>query len=162
MYEACASGELIEAAGDRHLWTEKYSGTLDDVFDIQEQVSRSIVEALELTLSPEVERRTAKRPIDNVHAYECYMRARQETWRFTEEGLARALELIRRGLKLAGDNAVLYAAMGTAYWQYINIVIRIDLDADDAVDLENRLFDDWFSGIMAETRQLLGYSEERL
>jgi non-specific serine/threonine protein kinase len=56
-----------------------------------------------------------------VHAYECYLRARQETWRFSEKGLERALELIRHGLELAGENAVLLAARGAVYWQYINI-----------------------------------------
>jgi non-specific serine/threonine protein kinase len=115
------TAQLIEGASDRHLWAQKYSGTLEDVFDIQEQVSRSIVEALALELSPEDDRRLAERPIENVHAYECYLRARQETWRFCEEGLERALELIRSGLELAGDNAVLFAARGTVYWQYINI-----------------------------------------
>ena len=49
------TAQLIDAASDEHLWTEKYDGVLGDVFGIQETVSRSIVEALELHLSPEEE-----------------------------------------------------------------------------------------------------------
>ena len=43
------TAQLIEAATDAHLWADKYTGTLDDVFDLQEKLSRSIVEALKMT-----------------------------------------------------------------------------------------------------------------
>jgi len=44
--------QLIDASSDAHLWVDKYSGTLDDVFDIQKKVSQSIVKALKLKLTP--------------------------------------------------------------------------------------------------------------
>jgi TolB-like protein len=47
------TAQLIDAVNDAHLWAEKYSGTLDDVFEIQEKVSRSIVKALKLMLTSE-------------------------------------------------------------------------------------------------------------
>ena len=47
------TAQLIDAADDVHLWADKYSGSLEDVFDIQERVSRAIVKALHVTLSPE-------------------------------------------------------------------------------------------------------------
>ena len=118
------TAQLIDAANDVHLWAEKYSGTMDDVFDIQEKVSRSIADALKLKLSPEENEKIADRPIENVKAYECYLQARQEIWRFTEEGLERALLLLQNGLKIIGENALLYAAMGTAYWLYVNAGIK--------------------------------------
>jgi adenylate cyclase len=46
MNNLCITAQLIDALSDAHLWAEKYSGTLDDVFDIQEKVSRSINHAL--------------------------------------------------------------------------------------------------------------------
>ena len=118
------TAQLIDAESDVHLWAEKYSGTMDDVFDIQEKVSRSIADALKVELSPKEQEKIAERPIGNVQAYECYLQARQEIWRFTEESLERALELIQNGLQLVGDNALLYAAMGTAYWLYVNAGIK--------------------------------------
>jgi serine/threonine protein kinase len=114
------TAQLIDAADDVHLWAEKYSGSLEDVFDIQERVSRAIVKALQITLSPDEDRRVAERPIQDVRAYECYLRARHEIWRFTQEGLERALALLRTGLEMVGDNALLYGTLGTAYWQHIN------------------------------------------
>src|SRR5262249_53828722 len=101
-------------------------GKLEDVFDIQETISRKIVDALKMRLSPQEERRLAERPISNVHAYDCYLRAQREIYEFTEEGLDRALSLIRTGLNVAGDNELLYAAMGHVYWQYINAAIKSD------------------------------------
>ena len=70
------TAQLIEGSRDEHLWAEKYGGTLEDVFAIQEKLAREIVGALRVTLTP-VEARRMKRTIDNVEAYDCYLRARQ-------------------------------------------------------------------------------------
>src|SRR6185503_2018528 len=50
------TAQLIDVESDAHLWAEKYSGTVDDVFDLQEKLSRQIVEALQITLSPPEDR----------------------------------------------------------------------------------------------------------
>ena len=115
------TAQLIDAESDAHIWAEKYSGTLDDVFDVQEKVSRSIVDALKLRLTPEEKQRMAERPIDNVAAYECYLRANHEIWRFREDSLDRAVQNLQNGLDIIGDNALLYSGMAWAYWQYVNI-----------------------------------------
>jgi serine/threonine-protein kinase len=72
------TAQLIDAGCDAHVWAGKFSGTLDDVFDIQETVSREIVDALKVQLTPEEDRRMAARPIDNVTAYDSYLRAIEE------------------------------------------------------------------------------------
>jgi serine/threonine protein kinase/Flp pilus assembly protein TadD len=68
------TAQLIDALADAHLWAEKYSGALEDVFEIQEQVSRAIVESLRVTLSPEEERRISERPTESLEAYDDYLR----------------------------------------------------------------------------------------
>lgn len=118
------TAQLIDAANDAHLWAEKYSGTLDDVFDIQEKVSRSIVNALKLKLSPEEKQRITERPIDNVVAYEYWLKASAEITKFTEKALDRALRYLQNALDMMGDNAYLYVGMGFAYWNYVNIGIK--------------------------------------
>jgi serine/threonine protein kinase/Tfp pilus assembly protein PilF len=120
------TAQLIDAAKDTHLWAEKYSGTLDDVFDIQEKVSRMIVEALKLKLSPNENKKIYEHLIENVQAYECYLWARHEYWRFTKEGLDRALQYLQNGLKILGENELLFVAMGIVYWQYHNAGIDPD------------------------------------
>jgi serine/threonine protein kinase len=118
------NAQLIDVARDSNLWAEKYSGTLADVFDIQERVSNSIVNLLKLKLSREEALRIAEHPIDNIRAFECYLRARQEVMRFTEEGLNRALQYLQQAVEVVGENAVLNAGIGYVYWQYVNLGIK--------------------------------------
>lgn len=118
--------QLIDILNDTHIWAEKYSGTLEDVFDIQEKVSRSIVDALQLKLSPEEEQKLAKRPIKNIQAYECYLRSRQESWLFTPDALERAIGYLQNGLDIIGENALLYAGMGYVYSQCVNMGLEME------------------------------------
>jgi len=115
------TAQLIEATSDAHLWAEKYSGKLDDVFDIQEKVSRSIIEALKLKLSPEENRRMSERPIENVPAYELYLKAYAEIFKFNEEAIDRAIRYLQNALNIIGDNALLHSGLALAYWNLVNI-----------------------------------------
>jgi TolB-like protein/cytochrome c-type biogenesis protein CcmH/NrfG len=112
------TAQLIDAEADAHLWAETFDGNIDDVFAIQERISRVIVSALQLRLSTEEDRRLRTRPIDNIHAYECYLRARQQGWRWRKDAIDQAIQLLRNGLAIVGDNARLYAALGIAYLHY--------------------------------------------
>jgi TolB-like protein/Flp pilus assembly protein TadD len=112
------TAQLIDARTDDHMWADTYDGTVEDVFAIQERLARVIVEALELRLTADEERRLAERPIGDVHAYECFLRARHEAWRWRKDAIDHAVHLLRNGLEIIGDNARLYAALGFAYLQY--------------------------------------------
>ena len=112
------TARLIDAAADTLLWTDTWDGSLEDVFAMQERLARVIVDALQVRLTVEEDRRLALRPIDNLHAYECYVRARQEAWRWRRDAIDHAIQLLRNGLALVGDNARLYAALGHAWLQY--------------------------------------------
>jgi TolB-like protein/Flp pilus assembly protein TadD len=115
------TAQLVDARADAPLWAEKFSGTLDDVFDIQERLSRQIVDALRLRLTPTEDRRIAERPIADVRAYEFYLLARQQIWSFTKPSLDRALQLVRQAQDIVGENELLLAAEGLIYWQYVNV-----------------------------------------
>jgi len=110
------TAQLIDVENDEHLWAEKYTGTMDDVFAIQEKLSRTIVEALKVQLTSEEDRGIAEKPIDNAQAYDCYLRARHEYSRATREGVETALRCLDEGLEIVGPNALLYAAKGYAYF----------------------------------------------
>jgi adenylate cyclase len=88
---------------------------VDDVFDLQERLSRQIVEALRITLTPPEDQEIAERPIADIRAYEYYQRARQEYYRYTAEGMAAARALAEHGLQVAGPNEALYGMLGTVY-----------------------------------------------
>jgi non-specific serine/threonine protein kinase len=97
---------------------------MDDVFDIQEKVSRSIVDALKLKLTPEETEHLAERPIPSAMAFEFYLRARQEILKWSETGLDNALRYLRNGIEIVGENALLYAGMAYVYFQYFNLGIK--------------------------------------
>jgi serine/threonine protein kinase len=116
--------QLIRAADDAHIWAEKYDRKLESVFQVQDEISMAIVEALELKLTSQEERGISKQPIDNVAAYECYLKAYHEISRFDERSVDRALRNLQDGITIIGDNALLYAGMAYAYYQYVNIGAR--------------------------------------
>jgi TolB-like protein/tetratricopeptide (TPR) repeat protein len=106
------SAQLIDAANDTQLWSDKYSGTLDDVFDLQERVSRQIVHALDVTLTADEDRRLSTRPIGDARVYDLYLRARHEMHRMTAESIARTAALLEEGLRLAPGSPLLEVAKG--------------------------------------------------
>jgi len=113
------TAQLIDALNDSHLWAEKYSGTLDDVFNIQEKVSQSIGEALKIKLLPEEKQKILVRPIDSFQVYDIHIKAQNALLTATDDGLRRALHYINKGLEITGDNEILYADMGHVYMYYI-------------------------------------------
>ena len=110
------TAQLIDGTTDVQLWSEKYSGTLDHVFEIQEKLSRSIVAALKVQLTTGENEKLTKRPIANLRAYECYLQAKKEYATNSKEGLDRALFLTREALQLEGDNELLFGTMASIYY----------------------------------------------
>lgn len=108
------TAQLIDAHTDAHLWAEKYSGTMDDVFDVQERVSREIVAALDVTLTPDEDRRLRDRPIADVRAFELYLQARQELRRWGPEAIDRASKLLSQAVEIEGETPPLRALMAWA------------------------------------------------
>ena len=116
--------ELVEAKSDSPIWSEKYSGTVADVFGIQEEIARKIVAALEVKLTDTEERQVAERPIEDVVAYDCYLRARQELYVWTADSQGRAARLVDDALEIVGENPLLLATKGQILWNNVNVMIR--------------------------------------
>ncbi|MEN8249862.1 MAG: hypothetical protein ABFS32_13095, partial [Bacteroidota bacterium] len=118
------TAQLIDALTDAHIWAEKYTGTLGDIFDIQEKVSYDIVAALKLKLTTEEKTKIASRPIDDFEAYDFYLKAYQAFWVGTEEALDSALKYLQHAAEIIGDNSLLFSAMSLIYIQYVNVGIK--------------------------------------
>jgi hypothetical protein len=99
---------------------------LDDIFDIQEKVSRAIVDGLKLQLTPEETRKITERPITNLRAYECYLRATSALDRATESSINEAIRNLELALQIVGENVMLYYGMGYSYWWLANIGVSIE------------------------------------
>jgi eukaryotic-like serine/threonine-protein kinase len=88
--------QLVNAESGYHLWSETYDRQLEDVFAIQDEISRAIVEALKLQLGSAVDQLVV--PTKNLEAYNLYLKGRFFFFRFTEPGLRKSLELFQHVL----------------------------------------------------------------
>jgi eukaryotic-like serine/threonine-protein kinase len=128
------TAELIEASSDAPLWSEKYSGTVADVFGIQEEIALKIVSALKIKLTDSGEQRAVSRPIENVVAYDCYMRARQEMYNWIPAAQVRANRLVDEALGIVGENSLLLATKGQIVWNKVNTMMDPDEKYLDQAD----------------------------
>jgi TolB-like protein/DNA-binding winged helix-turn-helix (wHTH) protein/Tfp pilus assembly protein PilF len=76
--------QLIETRGKLALWGERYSGDVNDIFDIQDQLTASVITALQVELAPEDQAHLAARPTASVAAYDAYLRGVEEHGRRSE------------------------------------------------------------------------------
>jgi serine/threonine protein kinase len=118
------TAQLVNVVNGYHLWSESYDRRLEDIFKIQDEISTAIVNALQLKLTFQEAQRLSEHPIDNVKAYECYLKAERQILRYDEKSLDSAFAYLKTGLDIMGDNAQLYAGMAYACWQYVNMGIR--------------------------------------
>ena len=100
------TAELVDSVTDTPVWAEKFSGTMEDVFDVQERVAREIVTALGVTLSSDEDRRLAVREIQDVRAFELYLQARQEL-RGMGVAVERGRALLDQAIAIEGRTAPL-------------------------------------------------------
>ena len=131
------TAQLVEAATDTPLWAEKYSGTMDDVFDVQERVSRAIVSALQVQLSVSENVRLSARPIQNVRAFELYLQARNELRR-TGASRSRAGALIQLAIDIEGESPPLRALRAFMWFSEVRAGLNADLAPLDATEAEAR------------------------
>jgi len=117
------TAQLINVADGYHIWSNTYDRKLDDVFAIQDEISSAIVNALQLELTPQEQQKISEHPIDNVMAYECFLKASRQIYRFEEKSIDSAVVYLRTAIDIMGDNAELYAGMAHAYYMYANIGI---------------------------------------
>jgi len=110
------TAQLIDAGDEIHLWSDRYDGTFEDVFDFQEQMARSITENLCERLGIPTEPAAPKVSIGDVQAYDYLLQARQLLYRFEADDVRVALEFLGDALEIAGDNVLIYAGMGEAYF----------------------------------------------
>ena len=101
---------------DSTRWSELYSGTVGDLFRIQDEIARSVAEELAIQLSPSGP--AADDGPEDPRVVESYLRARYETLKFSKDGLQQASQLLANGLDLVGPNARLLGALGHAYAKY--------------------------------------------
>jgi serine/threonine-protein kinase len=113
------TADLVEASADTPIWSQKFTGTMDDVFGIQEEISRQIVSALEVRLTATEEREVHERRIDDPVAFDCYLRARQVMYHWTPLAQQQALQLVDQAINVVGETSLLLATKGQIHWNMV-------------------------------------------
>jgi serine/threonine-protein kinase len=106
---------LIEAATDRHLWSATYDRDLTDIFAIQTDVAVQIAGALEAELTPRERTRLARKPTENLEAYQLYLRGRQGLVQLTKKGFKATIRYLEQAIALDPAYAMAYSTLAYAY-----------------------------------------------
>jgi serine/threonine protein kinase/Flp pilus assembly protein TadD len=102
------TAQLVEASTRHSVWGERYDRQLEDVFAIQEEIARSIAQALRITLTPQEEKTIARKPTENPQAYDFYLRGRNYTHR---ENIDYALQMFEQAIELDPNFALAHAGI---------------------------------------------------
>ena len=112
------TAQLVNVADGYHLWSERYDRELDDIFAIQDEIAASVVEALEVKLSPQ-QQESLKAPTAKVEAYDYYLRGRHLLEDYSPDGLKKAIELFRRAVEIDPGYAPAWAGIADSHsWQF--------------------------------------------
>jgi TolB-like protein len=146
------TGQLIDTATGAHLWADRFDGTLEDIFDLQDQVTASVLGAIAPKLEQAEIDRAKRKPTESLHAYDYFLRGMANFYQRTAEANSEALGLFCRAIELDPEFASAYAMAAWCYvWRKLNgwMIDRVqetaeaerlarravDLGQDDAVAL---------------------------
>jgi len=115
------NAQLIDASNGQHLWAERYDGKFDDVFALQDKITRKIISALALKLTASEEKAVADKGTDNLQAYDEFLKGWQGYRLLTKEGFAEAKIHLEKAVELDPEFARAYAALAVLYWKAIQM-----------------------------------------
>ncbi|TRC93069.1 tetratricopeptide repeat protein [Mesorhizobium sp. WSM4303] len=107
------TGQLIDASTGAHLWADRFDGGLEDVFELQEEVTRSVVGAIAPKLEQAEIERAKRKPTEHLDAYDYYLRGVASLHQLTRESNANALQFFYKAIELDPEFA---SAYGMAAW----------------------------------------------
>jgi TolB-like protein len=115
------TGQLIDASTGGHLWAERYEGSLNDIFDLQDQLTESVVGAIEPQLERAEIERALHKPTESLDAYDCYLRGMASFHQRGREAVSEALSMFYKALERDPAFAAAYGmAAWCIFWRKIN------------------------------------------
>ena len=148
--------QLVDVETNRQIWGNTYKGKLDDIFDIQEQVAKQIVEALKLKLSFSEKVSLTKRQTVNAQAYDLYLRGQDYLYRLTKRSVDHAIQLFERAIELDPRYAAAYAACSSAYGQMYQYFARDEKYRNRAQEMSFKAL--MYDGNLPEAYTAMGLS----
>ena len=111
------TGQLIDAGTGAHLWADRFDGALEDIFDLQDRVTTSVVGAITPKLEQVEIERSKRKPTDSLDAYDYYLRGYETLYMQTRESTKEALALFHKAIELDAGFSSAYAMAAYSYTQ---------------------------------------------
>ena len=109
--------QLVETENGAHVWSSRYDGTVDDIFDLQDRITEQLAGAIQPSIRiAEIERSRRKRPQD-LGSYDYTMRAMPHVWALEKEEAAKALDLLEKALAVDPDYPLALSLAGWCHAQ---------------------------------------------
>jgi adenylate cyclase len=113
------TGQLIDSATSSHLWADRFDGALEDIFDLQDQVTASVVGAIGPKLEQAEIERAKRKPTESLDAYDYFLRGMAAIHQFTRDANNDALRLFYKAIELDPDFAAAHGAAARCYAQRV-------------------------------------------
>lgn len=126
------SAQLIDGSTDGHIWADRYDGTLEDIFELQDEVTCQIVDALKIRLLPEEKKAIQKVPTSNIKAYEFYLRGREYFHYYTKDNYHKAQDYFNRAIAYDESYAQPYCGLADC-GSFLNTLYGGDYPLTDAL-----------------------------
>jgi adenylate cyclase len=109
------TAQLIDVAGDKHLWAQNYDKTLDDIFAVQSEIAEKVAGELKIRLVESEKRTLEKKPTENTEAYTFFLRGRELYREETETSLRQAISLFEKAIELDPKFARAYVGLAECH-----------------------------------------------
>jgi serine/threonine protein kinase/tetratricopeptide (TPR) repeat protein len=109
------TAQLVAVDTGFHVWADRFDRLVEDVFDVQTEVSRKIAEALKISLTESEQQSLAVKPTEDIRAYDLYLRGRELLYLRGKKNNEAAIRMFENALSLDQRFASAYAALGEAY-----------------------------------------------
>ncbi len=120
------TAQLIDAVDDSHIWAERYDRDLEDIFAVQDEVTRAIVAAIEPRLASSERLRARRKPTESLGAWECYQRGLWHLHQYRAEDAREAIAFLERAIEL--DPTFASAHAGLAFVLYYKVILGFSED----------------------------------
>ena len=133
------TGQLIDAVTSAHIWADHFDGPLEDVFDLQDEITTSVVGAIAPKLQQAEIERAKRKPTDSLDAYDYYLRGIESLYHWTKEASEEALRLFNKAIELDPEFGCAYGmAARCQVWRSANGWISKESERSEAVLLARR------------------------
>lgn len=109
------SVQLVNASDGFHLWSERYDREMQDIFELQDEITLSVTDALKVKLLGKDRDIVLKRYTDDAEAYELFLKGRYYHYKYSAEGWRRAIEFFEKAIEKEPNYAPAYAGMNTSW-----------------------------------------------